>query len=81
MELLRQSAQNRIIVLLIAAAVDLLIGDPHWLCQKAQIVREVRKNRKVREVREVRKTRKIREEHVIQEVQKAFASASASQEP
>ena len=36
MELLRQSAQNRIIVLLIAAAVDLLIGDPHWLWHPVQ---------------------------------------------
>ena len=36
MELLRQPAQNRIIVLLIAAAVDLLIGDPHWLWHPVQ---------------------------------------------
>ena len=36
MELLRQSAQNRIIVLLIAAVVDLLIGDPHWLWHPVQ---------------------------------------------
>ncbi|MBQ6634935.1 MAG: cobalamin biosynthesis protein CobD [Lachnospiraceae bacterium] len=36
MELFRQPAQNRIIVLMIAAAVDLLIGDPHWLWHPVQ---------------------------------------------
>ncbi len=36
MEYLLQSAQNRIIVLFIAAAVDLLIGDPHWLWHPVQ---------------------------------------------
>lgn len=33
---LPQAAQNRIIVLFIAAAVDLLIGDPHWLWHPVQ---------------------------------------------
>ena len=36
MHLLLQSAQNRIIVLFIAAAVDLLIGDPHGLWHPVQ---------------------------------------------
>lgn len=33
---LPQAAQNRIIVLFIAAVVDLLIGDPHWLWHPVQ---------------------------------------------
>ena len=36
MHLLLQSAQNRIIVLFIAAAVDLIIGDPHGLWHPVQ---------------------------------------------
>ena len=36
MHLLLQSAQNRIIVLFIAAAVDLMIGDPHGLWHPVQ---------------------------------------------
>ncbi len=36
MNFLFYSAQNRIIVLLIAAVVDLLIGDPHWLWHPVQ---------------------------------------------
>ena len=36
MDFLQQSVQNRIIVLFIAAAVDLLIGDPHWLWHPVQ---------------------------------------------
>ena len=36
MDYLQQSVQNRIIVLFIAAAVDLLIGDPHWLWHPVQ---------------------------------------------
>ena len=36
MDYLQQAAQNRIIVLFIAAAVDLLIGDPHWLWHPVQ---------------------------------------------
>lgn len=36
MDYLQQSLQNRIFVLLIAAAVDLLIGDPHWLWHPVQ---------------------------------------------
>ena len=36
MEYLQQSVQNRIIVLFIAAAVDLLMGDPHWLWHPVQ---------------------------------------------
>ena len=36
MDYLQQSMQNRIIVLFIAAAVDLLIGDPHWLWHPVQ---------------------------------------------
>ena len=33
---LPQMIQNRIWVLVIAAAVDLLIGDPHWLWHPVQ---------------------------------------------
>ena len=36
MDYLQQSVQNRIIVLFIAAAVDLMIGDPHWLWHPVQ---------------------------------------------
>lgn len=36
MDYLQQSVQNRIFVLIIAAAVDLLIGDPHWLWHPVQ---------------------------------------------
>ena len=36
MDFLQQSVQNRIIVLFIAAAVDLLLGDPHWLWHPVQ---------------------------------------------
>jgi adenosylcobinamide-phosphate synthase len=36
MDYLQQAAQNRIIVLFIAAAVDLLIGDPYWLWHPVQ---------------------------------------------
>ena len=36
MRFLLQPVQNRIFVLIIAAAVDLLIGDPHWLWHPVQ---------------------------------------------
>ncbi len=36
MDYLQQAVQNRILVLFIAAAVDLLIGDPHWLWHPVQ---------------------------------------------
>lgn len=36
MDYLQQAVQNRIIVLFLAAAADLLIGDPHWLWHPVQ---------------------------------------------